>query len=128
VLTAQAGELKSPSEFWTAMGSRLRPSLTVTATISIQPFTTDIVPIAVTKQFGLEPIENPAAREDLFEFGGRVEDAGNNPVDAATVTLIELGLITTTDADGLYKFGLVPARAYTLRVEKLPATTQVSIT
>lgn len=128
VLTAQAGELKSPSEFWTAMGSRLRPSLTVSATISIQPFTADIVPLAATKQFGVEPIDNPAAREDLFEFGGQVTDAGSNPVDEATVTLVEPGLVTTTDADGRYRFGLVAARDYTLRVEKLPATAQVTVT
>jgi Pvc16 N-terminal domain/Carboxypeptidase regulatory-like domain len=128
LMTAQAGELKSPSEFWTAMGSRLRPSLTVSATISIQPFTADIFPIAATKQFGIEPIDNPAAREDLFEFGGRVTDAGNNPVDAATVTVTELGLVTTTDVDGRYRIGLVAASDYTVRVEKLPATTQVTIT
>ena len=128
VMTAQAGELKSPSEFWTAMGSRLRPSLTVCATISIQPFTADLVPIAATKQFGVQPIDNPAAREDLFEFGGRIADAGDNPVDAATVTLVEPGLVTTTDAAGRYSFGLVAARDYTLRVEKLPATLQVTIT
>ena len=138
VITAQAGELKSPSEFWSAMGSRLRPSLTVRATISIQPFTAVVAPITVTKQIGLEPVENAAAREDGFEIGGRVRDAANNPVAGATVTLVELGLVTTTDAgghfrmgrdkDGQYRFGLIAAGTYTLRAEKLPATQQVTIT
>lgn len=127
IITAQVGELKSPSEFWTAMGSRLRPSLTVAVTISIQPFTADTVSIAVTKQLGIEPIENPARREDLFEIGGQVTNAGGIGVDEANITLVELGLVTQTDAKGQYTFGLIGAGTYTLRAQKLPATRQVTI-
>jgi hypothetical protein len=128
IITAQAGELKSPSEFWTAMGSRLRPSLTVKVTLSLQPFTADTVPIATTKQIGIEPTENPASREDLFEIGGRVADAADAPVDGATVRIVERGLQTITGADGRYSLGLVQAGAYTLRVEKPPDARQVTIT
>lgn len=128
IVTAQAGTLKSPSEFWTAMGSRVRPSLSVIVTLSMQPFTPQTFAVAVTKQFGVAPIDNPAAREDMFEIGGRVTDAASNPVDAAVVTLVELGLVTHTDITGRYSLGLIAAGAYTLRAEKLAATTQVTIT
>ena len=96
ILTAQAGELKSPAEFWSALGSRLRPSVTVTVTISVQPFDAALVPIAITKEIDFEPMENPASQEEAFEIAGRVTDAASLPVDDASVLIVELGLTTRT--------------------------------
>ena len=128
ILTAQAGELKSPAEFWSALGSRLRPSLTVIVTISIQPFDSQLVPIAISKELNFEPLENPASQEEAFEIAGRVTDAASLPVADASLLIVELGLTTRTSADGLFSIGLIRAGTYTLRAEKAPASTQISIT
>src|SRR5262249_40639992 len=47
MIVPQFDGLKSPAEFWTAMGSRLRASLTVTVTISV-PFAPDVTGPVVT--------------------------------------------------------------------------------
>jgi hypothetical protein len=36
VLTARSNGLKDPSEFWTALGNKLRPSITVTVTVGME--------------------------------------------------------------------------------------------
>ena len=128
ILTAQAGELKSPAEFWSALGSRLRPSVTVTVTISIQPFDAALVPVVISKEISIEPLENPASQEEAFQIAGRVTDAASLPVDEASVLIVELGLTTKTGADGRYSVGLMRAGTYTLRAEKPPASKQITIT
>ncbi len=53
MMTAQTDGLKEPAEFWTAIGNKLRPSLTVTVTIGMEVFTPVTAPIVITEEVRL---------------------------------------------------------------------------
>ena len=132
LVTALVDPQKNLSEFWTALGNKLRPSLTVKVTISItdhlKPRTE---PMVITEHLrtGLRtaPDEEsliPATLEEKYRIGGRISDASNQPVGAADVTVVELGLATRTGVDGRFVLGMMHAGDFTLRVQT--ATTESS--
>ncbi len=45
--------LKNLSEFWTSLGNRLRPSLTVTVTIGMDVFMREVAPVVITEEIRL---------------------------------------------------------------------------
>src|SRR2546426_4907251 len=53
LLIAQTDGLKEPAEFWTAIGNKLRPSLTVTVTIGMEVFAPVTAPIVITEELRL---------------------------------------------------------------------------
>lgn len=136
LLTAQADGMKNPAEFWSALGAKLRPSLTVTATISMEVFPPEgPTPVVITEEVRLgertSPFEEkikPETEERFFRIGGRVTDAQNSPVEEATVTMVESGLSAGTDAEGRYTLGPLKAGAHTLRAQKDAAQKEFGIT
>jgi hypothetical protein len=130
MVVPQLDGLKSPAEFWTAMGSRLRASLTVTVTISV-PFAPEVSgPMVTTLRsgFGARGPAGPVD-EEWIAIGGRVLDASGappgTPIAGAIVDVLDAGLRTTTDALGQYRFERVPAGTRTVRavaVGFLPST------
>ncbi len=125
LVTALVDPQKNLSEFWTALGNKLRPSLTVRATISItdlfMPKTEPMVVVehlrsGVRSALGDESII-PATLDEKFRIGGRISDASSRPVEAATVTIVELSLTTSTDPDGRFVLGMTRAGDFTLRVK-----------
>jgi hypothetical protein len=132
LVTALVDPQKNLSEFWTALGNKLRPSLTVRVTISItdliMPKTEQMV-ITEHLRAGVRaaPDEEsiiPASLDEKYRIGGRVSDASNQPVGAAIVTIVELGLTTRTDPDGRFVLGMMKPGDFTLRVKT--ATTEGS--
>ena len=124
MMASQADGLKNPAEFWTALGSTLRPSLIVTATIAMDVLKPEIVPMVITEDIRLgartSPDEekiSPETLEEFFRIGGQVTDAADAPVANATVMLVEPGLTTETDTDGRYSLGSIKSGIYTLRVQ-----------
>ncbi len=132
LVTALVDPQKNLSEFWTALGNKLRPSLTVRITISItdllMPKTEHMV-ITEHLRSGVRtaPDEEsifPATLEEEFRIGGQVRDASNQPVGAAMITIVELRLATRTDPDGRFVLGMMKPGDFTLRVKT--ATTEGS--
>jgi hypothetical protein len=130
MVTALVDPQKNLSEFWTALGNKMRPSLTVRVTISIRdliaPETAHMV-ITEDLRFGVRsaPDEEsiiPATLEERFRIGGRVSDALNQPVRAGIVTIVELGLSARTNADGRFVLGMIKSGDFTLQVKT--ATTE----
>ena len=116
MIVPQIEGLKSPAEFWTAMGSRLRAALTVTVTISV-PLIADVIGPAVTTidaAYGdrgpLGPVDEPWAA-----IGGLVRDAGGAPIAGATVDVLDAGLRRVTDEEGRFVFPRVPRGNRTAR-------------
>jgi hypothetical protein len=70
-VTAQPTGLNNPAEFWTALGNRLRVSLTLTATISLPVFEEIEGPIVLTKRTGFTPGSGPV-EEELASIGGSI--------------------------------------------------------
>jgi len=115
MMTSQADGLKNPAEFWTALGHKLRPSLTVTATISMPVFTEVIGPIVTTKVTGFD-VCTGVVEETWVQIGGRVRNGGGQVIPDALVDIMDAGLRTTTDNEGRYSFSRVPVGTYNIRV------------
>lgn len=110
MITAQAEGLSNISEFWTAIGSNLRPSLNVRVTISMQVSPPEVEAKPVTERIFLEDMP---ARLDV---AGHIRDDKGAMVADARVAISELGLSTTSGQDGAFSFSQIPIGKYTLRV------------
>lgn len=133
VLATHPDELKNPAEFWTAIGNKMRPSLTVMVTISMDVFDPTTAPIVKTAEVRLgERAEDDELLitdtvQDFFRIGGKVTSSGN-PLGGATVSLVNTGLASRTDSDGLYVIGAVQGGPYVLQVQSGATSKQVNIT
>jgi hypothetical protein len=110
LITAQAEGLSNISEFWTAIGSNLRPSLSVKATISMQ---------ASPPEVEAKPVLERVFREDKptrLDIKGVVRDDKGAPVAGTRIMVQELGLSAISDAEGNFSFSNVPIGRYSLRV------------
>jgi hypothetical protein len=135
LLTAQTDGLKDPADFWTAIGNKLRPSISVTVTIAMERFAPMTAPMVITEEIRVgertgseEEQIKPSTRQDLFRIGGRITDAASVPVVGATVTLIETGFTTRTDANGRYILDSLAPGVYTLRMQAGATLKTVTIT
>ena len=59
LMTSLLDGLKNPVEFWTVVGYKLRPALTVTATISLQP--ADLIPTGIVTSVVVDVSEKSAS-------------------------------------------------------------------
>lgn len=134
MITAQADGLKNPSEFWTALGNKLRPSLSVTVTISMQAVQAEEARVVTASQVRLgerasifEKKIKAATQQVFFRIGGQVTDDSDAPVAGATVSIQALGLEAVTTAEGFYSLGVMPPGDYALRVQSGSVKKDVSI-
>jgi Pvc16 N-terminal domain/Carboxypeptidase regulatory-like domain len=110
--------LKNLAEFWSSLGSKLRASLTVTATISVPVFT-DVDDFLVTTHMTNYVHGAPPVVETLIQVGGRVLDNTKQGIAGALVDLMDGGEIvlrTTSNNDGEFDFAEVVAGTHTVRV------------
>ncbi|NEO57755.1 MAG: DUF4255 domain-containing protein [Okeania sp. SIO3B5] len=136
LVTAQVDGVQSVAELWTALGNQLRPSITVTVTLSMKElFEPEPTPIVITQdlQLGqqLSPFSEqlvPGTEQRFFRIGGQVTDTNNQPVVGAKVILVEPNLTVATDGNGQYSIGAISAGAYTLRVQLGNLLQEVNIT
>ncbi len=119
--------LKNMSEFWTSLGNKLRPSLSITVTISVPVFPPTTARETVSVQTVLEQIGDATTQVSTVVIAGTVTSAGA-PVAGAAVTVVELGSAATTRADGRFRLGPMAAGNYTLRVVSGTTTRTRSIT
>jgi hypothetical protein len=134
MMVSHPEEIKNPAEFWTAIGNKMRASVTTTVTISMDVFAPVIAPIVRTELVRLGERSAPdvqtlvsTTRTESYRIGGRVTASGKG-VAAAMVTVPEAGLSARTDDDGEYVLGAIMAGAYTLNVQSGTAGKQIRIT
>jgi hypothetical protein len=108
--------LKNLAEFWSSLGSKLRASLTVTATISV-PIFSDLPDYIVTTHRTTYTPQTPlgTGTETLIQFGGRVVDLTAQAIPGALVDVLDAGLQDTTDSDGQFVFDSIVPGAHTIR-------------
>ena len=124
MITSQADGLKNVSEFWTAIGNKLRPSVTLVVTISMQPFAAETAKVVTEAETRIgervapdKKVISPATVVDGIRISGRITDAADAPVANAKVSIVETGRSAITNSDGVYSLGLLQAGTFTLRVE-----------
>jgi len=106
-MTAQPSQARAnPAELWQALDNRIRPALTFTVTVPLDPeieFTAPLVFTHVTRLFG-EGMDEPAARG--IRILGQVRDRKNDSifVAGARVLLRESGAEVVTDDQGRFSF------------------------
>jgi len=134
MMASRADGLKNPSEFWTAVGNKLRPSVTVVVTISLDPFAPETAPLVITSDVRIGERTSPGetklkaqTAQDLFRVSGLVTAADNSPVKGAVVALKGTGLSAVTDAEGIYSLGPLAAGPYTVRAQAGQKVKEVSI-
>ncbi len=135
MLAAQADGLKDPADFWTAIGNKLRPSITLTATLALERFAPLTDPLVITGQVVLgeratataEDLK-PATRQVLLRVAGRVTDATSLPVANARITLLGTGFETVTDAAGRYTLSVPEPGMFDLRIQAGATSGTVRIT
>ncbi|HSI12970.1 MAG TPA: Pvc16 family protein [Chthoniobacter sp.] len=133
LVTAMIDPQKNFSEFWTALGNRLRPSITLTATIAIPVTEPEVAPqvLSATAVFAppLQDVAVGRARENLptppagseaqlilHTVSGRLSDALGNPLGEAAIMLPQLDRATTTNATGHFEFRGLKRGKWTARV------------
>lgn len=115
MVTLHPDALKNLAEFWSSLGSKLKPSLTVTVTISV-PVYADVTDYIVTTHETSYAPGFDSLPETLLQFGGRVVDGISLPVMGALVQLLDMGLQEQTDENGQFNFANVTAGTHNLRV------------
>jgi Pvc16 N-terminal domain/Carboxypeptidase regulatory-like domain len=115
MVTALVDPQKNLSEFWTALGNRLRPSLTVIVTIGMPVFADVTGPLVTTQITGFD-VGKGMVEETLVQIGGRVLDAAGHGIAGARVCIVNTGLQATTNTEGRYAFTRIPVGTYTVRV------------
>jgi hypothetical protein len=117
MMMVQPDGVKNPAEFWAAIGNRIKPSLLVSITVSLQVFDTAQFPSVITSEIRLKTqpggdvLDNP-----FFRIGGVITDAGALPVPGAGVRVVERGRSTLTNESGRFSLSALPAGNFTLRV------------
>jgi hypothetical protein len=120
MITAQASGLKDPAEFWTAMGNKLRASLSVSVTVSMQPFLDAVNAAPVRTNVVNLGLRDPAAdnsliaatRLETFSIGGIVS-SGGAPLAGALLRMTDAStgaqnLSSTSGADGSFRIDGIP--------------------
>lgn len=127
-------DLRNPAEFWTAIGNKMRTSITVAVTISMDVFAPVSAPITKTLLTRLgertpgdgESIQ-PGTKMEFYRIGGKVT-SGGNPAVGAMVAVVGAGLSARTDSNGAFILGSMAAGPYTLNVQSGATSKQVNIT
>ena len=114
MVTLHPDALKNLAEFWSSLGSKLKPSLTVTVTISVPVFSDITDHIVTTHRTMYAPVFD-APQETILHFGGRVIDNNSNALPGALVDILDMGLRETTDGNGQFDFEYVSAGTHNVR-------------
>ena len=103
---------KATSDFWSAIGGQLRPSLEYKVTIALPYQQPANGPMVTAISLGL------AGDSPFYTIGGTVWDANTppNPVASAWVRLNQTGQAYVTDENGRFLIERIPAGNYTLTV------------
>lgn len=119
LVTAQTDLMRNPAEFWSALGGKLRPSFTLTATLAMDQQAAPVTaPTVSTSKVVIKEIPE-GVPGTAFQIGGIVRDATtHSPIEKVTLLIVESGMQTTSDAAGQFFFAGVGAGTYSLRAVK----------
>jgi hypothetical protein len=122
---ARHDKLTNPAEVWSALDNEMRPSVSYTVTIALDPWSEVTGPLVrtFTLQAGqstslplLQEIDEGTAGFDLNYIGGIIRRKGGDgePQIGLEVAIKGRGWFDVTDEDGRFRLGAMPPGSYTL--------------
>jgi len=113
-------ELTRPTEIWGVLDNELRPAITCTLTLALDPFAPLIGPIVQTREIRLSQRNVPGGTEpSRFSVGGYLRDMPT--LAGVRLTLLERALPIVLEEDGSWSVGRLRIGQYTLQVS-IPGT------
>jgi hypothetical protein len=118
---ANHDRLTNPAEVWSSLDNELRPSISYIITLALDPWTEVSGPVVHTLTLQTGQSEDlPQTRQILdgteqttILIGGTVT-SGDTPLSGIEVAVKGTGQFSTTDAEGKFTLGSLPAGDYTL--------------
>jgi hypothetical protein len=120
---AQFEELREPADVWSALDNELRPAITCTITLALNPYETFSGPLVRTRdlRFGQatdlpdrQQFDEGTGQDQFWMVGGRLQS--QEPLQNVRLTLVERGLNVPLRANGQFIVGNLEAAEYTLEV------------
>lgn len=113
-------ELTRPTEIWGVLDNELRPAITCTITLALDPYAPLVSPIVQTRELRLSQREVPGGTEpSRWGVGGYLREMPT--LDGVRLTLLERALPIVLEADGSWSVGRLREGRYTLQVS-VPGT------
>lgn len=121
---ARHDKLTNPAEVWSAMDNELRPSISYTVTLAVDPWEAVVEPtvqiFTMQSQFSSSQGGKPLSPEQIairsIRISGTIRNKTNLPLAGIPVTLKGTTFSTLTDENGRYQLGSFPAGTYTLMI------------
>ncbi len=126
MLAAQNDQIKDPSEFWTAIGNKMRPSITVRVTIPLGESEAVVPAAGIVQSHDIRLSQSATAGRNvstepvrlMATIGGRVIDADEQPAPGLSMTLTKSNRSAATDAEGRFILRRVVHGLHTLQIHK----------
>jgi hypothetical protein len=117
--------LTNPAEVWASLDNEMRPSVSYVVSLALDPWSEVTGPAVRSLTFHMGQAYSPEREQSLqaggdmaglIYFGGtlRYKKDGQNPISGIQVAVKGTGIFTTSDAEGRYRLGWLPAGDYTL--------------
>jgi len=122
---ANHDKLTNPAEVWSALDNEMRPSVSYVVTLALDPWTEVSGPVVRTYTLRTGQADNlpkdtffvpGGLASEMFSLGGTIRGKDKKPQAGVEVAIKGTGLFATTNEDGRYVLGTVPAGDYTLVV------------
>jgi hypothetical protein len=108
---------KATSDFWSAIGGQLRPSIDYKVTIALTYQASSTGPMVTTMATSVGTMEASVGEEGTFYIiGGTVRDSKTNPIASAWVRVNQTGQTYVTDEQGRFIIDRIAGGIYTLTV------------
>jgi hypothetical protein len=117
LMTAQPNLASHPTDFWNALGIKLRPAFVVTAVIPPFGTSTSIPKVNVkTAEYNVKVIDTNFL-EEFYVIGGYVRDHLNIPIPKATISIDGRIIPEKTDSEGRFSIPSVTEGNHKLRAD-----------
>lgn len=113
-------ELTRPTELWGVLDNELRPAITCTLTVALDPFAPLVGPLVRTREIRLSQRNVPNG-DDVTRWGVGGVLRGMPTLEGVRLTLLERALPVVLEEDGSWSVGRLRVGRYTLQVT-LPGT------
>lgn len=122
VTVAQYDELRNPTDVWNVLDNEIRPAITCTITLCLDPYYPFTTPLVRLRELRVGPTPDPSSErldervepDRLWTIGGNVRS--DQPLENVRLTLVERDMEVQLRPDGRFVIGPLVAGKYTLQV------------